>query len=128
MRDLPINLGGYRLMVTDEPQMKMKQNDQGELEPVTNRDGEQQFVVSLFAKPLPGADGRTGKGEEISVNLTADPGDGFEPGSYVELVNAVVNHYAIADKQDPGKIANAGLWFRAGGLKPAGSGGLSSAA
>ena len=128
MKDLPISFGGHRVMVTEAPQTKMRENKQGELETVTNREGEQQFIVSLFVKALPSGDGRTGKGEEITVNLPVDPGDGFEPGVYVELINPVVNHYAIPDREDPSKIANAGLWFKAAGLKPAGSGGLSSAA
>src|SRR5699024_5867028 len=87
-----------------------------------------QFVVSLIAKPVTGPGERSRKGEEINCNLSADPGDGFEPGTYVELVNPQVHVYAIPDKEDARKIANAGMWFKAEGLKPAGSGGLSSAA
>jgi len=117
MRDIPVNLGGYRLMVTEEPQMKMRLNDAGEQEPVVDRDGVAQFVVMLFAKakPLPGV--RSGRGEEIKVNLPADPGDGFAEGTYVELVGAVVNTFEIPDKDDPRKIAQAGIWFKADGLK-----------
>src|SRR5207302_2444938 len=51
------------------------QLDTGQLVPVVNRDGEQQFVVMVLAKPKPGEDGRKRKGEEISVNLPHDPGD-----------------------------------------------------
>lgn len=128
MDNLSINLSNYRLMVSEAPTMKMRENGDGEMEPVTNRRGETQFVVSVFAKPVAAPGERARKGEEITVNLPVDPGEGFEPGTYVELVNPVVNMYAIPDRDDPSKIANAGLWFKASGLKPAGQGGLSSAA
>jgi hypothetical protein len=128
MQDISINLSTYKLMVTEEPTTKMRRNEHGEDEPVTNRDGELQFVVSLFAKPRRVAGEKTPKGEEITVNLPVDPGEGFEEGSYVELVNPVLNTYAIPDKTDPKKIANAGIWFKAAGLKPAGPGVVSSAA
>jgi len=128
MQDLPVNFGGYRLMVSEAPSAKLVENKQGELEEKVDRNGVTQFVVSLFAKPVTGPGERSRKGEEINCNLSADPGDGFEPGTYVELVNPQVNVYAIPDKEDARKIANAGMWFKAEGLKPAGSGGLSSAA
>lgn len=128
MDDISINMSNYRLMVVDAPTMKMRQNADGELAPVVNRNGETQFVVSVFIKPITAPGDRARKGEEITVNLPVDPGEGFEPGTYVELINPVVNMYAIPDRDDPSKIANAGLWFKASGLKPAGQGGLSSAA
>jgi hypothetical protein len=40
---------------------------------------------------------RPGKGEEIRVNLPVDPGDGFEEGSYVELINPLLNTYEMRD-------------------------------
>jgi len=128
MQDLPVNFGGYRLMVSEAPSAKLVENKQGELEEKVDRNGVTQFVVSLFAKPVVGPGERSRKGEEINCNLSADPGNGFEPGTYVELVNPQVNVYAIPDSEDPRKISNAGMWFKAAGLKPAGSGGLSSAA
>ncbi|GAA1994524.1 hypothetical protein [Amycolatopsis minnesotensis] len=118
MKDLSINLAAYRLMVTEEPAVKMRELEDGSSEPVTNQEGEVQFVVTLFVKPkaLPGR--RQGKGEEIRVNLPADPGEGFVPGTYVELISPVLNSYAIADQKNPGLIAAAGNWFKAEGLKP----------
>lgn len=118
MKDIPVNLGGYRLMVTEEPQMKMRENPAGEQEPVVDRDGITQFVVMLFAKPRPQPGVRPGKGEEIKVNLSCDPGEGFTEGSYVELVNPVLNTFEIADRENPRKISQAGVWFKADGLKP----------
>ncbi|MGC7101613.1 hypothetical protein ACPZ19_43650 [Amycolatopsis lurida] len=128
MKDIAINFGGYRLMVTEEPTMKTRENRQtGEIETVTNRAGETQFVVMLFAKPRPVEGRRTGKGEEIKVNLSADPGEGFEEGSYVELINPVLNTYEMRDPET-GQITGSGLWFKADGLKPAGRDALSTAA
>ncbi|MTD53875.1 hypothetical protein [Amycolatopsis pithecellobii] len=127
MQDISINLGNYRLMVTEAPTMKTRENAQtGELETVTNRAGEVQFVVVLFAKPVAQPGRRPGKGEEIRVNLPADPGEGFDEGSYVELINPVLNTYEMRD--DNGRITASGLWFKADGLKPAAPRGLSSAA
>jgi hypothetical protein len=31
------------------------------------------------------------------VNLPVDPGDGFEEGSYVELINPLLNTYEMRD-------------------------------
>jgi hypothetical protein len=118
LSDLPVLLDGYTLMVTESPVMKMRTNDEGQQVPVTDRDNNPQYVVVLFAKPKPTPDGRKGRGEEIKVTLPEDPGDAFYEGSYVELINARVGSYAIPDKKDPRKIANAGLSFKASGLKP----------
>jgi hypothetical protein len=127
MQDISINLSNYKLMVTEAPTMKTRENPQtGELETVTNRAGEVQFVVVLFAKPIPREGRRQGKGDEIRVNLAAEPGDGFEEGTYVELINGVLNTYEMRD--DTGRITASGLWFKADGLKPAAQRGLSSAA
>jgi len=126
MQDIPVNLGGYTLMVTEEPSIKMREGDDGELVQVINRAGELQFVVSLFAK-APSQPGRRSKGEEITVNLPVDPGKDFKAGTYVELIKAVINTYEIPDRDNPRKIASAGIWFKAEGLKPA-KRGLSSAA
>ncbi|ASR35559.1 hypothetical protein BAY61_11755 [Prauserella marina] len=127
MRNIPVNLGGFKLMVTEAPVMKMREDGNGELVPVlaygTN---EQQFVVSVFAKRRPREDGgRVGKGEEIKVTLSADPGDGFDEGTYVELIDATTSPWAMKD--DQGNVTS-GLSFKAAGLKPAGQSGLSSAA
>ncbi|MPZ01000.1 MAG: hypothetical protein GEU97_24155 [Actinophytocola sp.] len=118
MKDIPANLGGFRLMVTEEPQMKMRENAAGEQEPVVDRDGVAQFVVMLFAKARPRPGVRSARGEEIKVNLAADPGEGLTEGTYVELINPVINTFEIPDKDDPRKIAQAGIWFKADGLKP----------
>lgn len=119
MKDIPANLSGHKLMVTEEPQMKMRENKSGEMETVVDRDGVAQFVVMLFVKPKPQPGVRQGKGEEIKVNLSADPGEGFDEGSYVELINPVLNTYEM--RGEGGEITNAGIWFKADGLKPVGA-------
>ncbi|PXY28482.1 hypothetical protein [Prauserella muralis] len=126
MRNIPVNLSGYKLMVSEAPVLKMRKDDDGELVPATDFHGVQQFVVALFAKRRPRPDGGpVGKGEEIKVTLSADPGDGFEEGTYVELIDATASPWAMKDSQ--GNVTS-GMSFRAAGLKPAGQGGLSSAA
>ena len=65
--------------------------------------------------------------KEIKVNLPTDPGEGFHEGTYVELINTVINTYEM--RNDSGQITASGLWFKADGLKPATTNaGLSSAA
>ncbi|MFD7652933.1 hypothetical protein ACFV4N_03020 [Actinosynnema sp. NPDC059797] len=119
LQDLPVVLDGYRLMITEAPAAKVREAEDGTVSPVVDRvSGEVQYVVTLFAKPVAVEGRRAGKGEEIRVNLPGDPGEGFEEGMYVELVGAVVNTYEIPDRTDPRKIASAGLWFKAAGLKP----------
>jgi hypothetical protein len=95
---------------------------------VTDRRGETQFVASVFMKAVAGPGEFSRKGEEVTFNLPVDPGDGFEAGMYVELIDPRVNLYTIPDPEDARKIRSAGMWFKAAGLKPAERGGLSSAA
>lgn len=126
MRNIPVNLSGFKLMVTEAPVMKMRENERGETVPATDYQGVQQFVVALFAKRLPGpGGGPAGKGEEIRVTLATDPGEGFEEGSYVELIDATVSAWAMKDGSEG---VRSGLSFKAMGLKPAAPRGLSSAA
>ncbi|HEX3781002.1 MAG TPA: hypothetical protein VHX38_15165 [Pseudonocardiaceae bacterium] len=114
MRDIPCNLGGYTLMVTEAPEMKTRKDDDGKDVIVTDRDTkETMFVVSVFAKQ-PAINGRKFKGEEIKITLEADPGDVAE-GTYVELIDARVSPYSF--KNDSNQTV-AGISFRAHGLKP----------
>jgi hypothetical protein len=110
MRDIPVVLTGWRLMVTEEPALKTREVD-GASEIVTDRDGVSQFVVSVFAKS------KGQKGEEIRVTLSTDPGEGFEDGTLVELVGATVSPYSF--KNAKGETVS-GLAWRAMGLKPLG--------
>ncbi|WP_433871883.1 hypothetical protein [Saccharopolyspora sp. CA-218241] len=117
LKNIPANMGGYKLMVTEEPTIKMRENEQGVAEPVVNRQtGAQEFVVSLFAKRRVQPGEYAGKGEEIKVTLTADPGEGFDEGTYVQLVDATVSHW---ENQRGGRYSS-GLSFRAIGLTPQG--------
>lgn len=109
MRNIPINLGGYRLMITEPPTMKTRKNKDGQDEVITDEDGVTKFVVALFAKV------KGQKGEEIRVTLSTDPGATFDEGDLVELVGATISPYAF--KNDRGETV-AGIAFSAAGLKP----------
>jgi hypothetical protein len=115
MQNIPVLLSGYRLMVTEPPTTKLREVREGEFEPVT-RDGVTQFVVVVLAKPAEQVGQRSRKGEEIKVTLSTDPGDGFDEGSFVELVNPVLNSYSF--KNDKGETVS-GVAFKADGLTPA---------
>lgn len=116
MRDLPVVLDGYRLTVVDPPAPKTREDENGAEVPVTDRDGAAVFVVSLFAKQRPAPGQRAPKGEEIKVTLATDPGMGFDEDVRVELIAPVINHYVI----ESGGRTNAGLAFKATGMKLAG--------
>ncbi len=118
MRDLPVVLSGYRCTVVDPPAPKMKDDGNGRQVPVVDRNGVTQFVVALFVKQLVGPGERAPKGEEIRATLETDPGEGFEEGTLVELVNPRVSAYEI--KTDDGRTLS-GISFKATGLKPAGT-------
>lgn len=113
MRDISVNLSDHRLTIVEEPAMKMKRDGSG---PVVDRDGAAQFVVSVFAKRISMAGGFAPKGEELRVTLAADPGDEFQEGDRVELVDARVNAWEIRD-DETGRVSS-GLAFKALGLKP----------
>ncbi|MFT7837583.1 hypothetical protein Q5530_15695 [Saccharothrix sp. BKS2] len=111
LSNIPVLLDGYTLQVTEVPTLKMKIDDKTQQEiPATDRDGAQLFVVRLFAKPPAGPSGRRGKGDEIAVTLATDPGDQFEEGDRVDLVDPTVSMWS----NDFG----AGLSFRAAALVP----------
>jgi len=115
MRDIPVDLGGYTLMIVEEPTQKTREED-GVTEFVTDSQGVALFTVALFAKQRQaGASGKRGKGEEISVTLTTDPGEEFREGQYVELVGATLSPYSFKNKKNE---TVSGISFRAAGLKP----------
>lgn len=107
MRDIPVNLGGYKLMVTEEPTQKTRERN-GLTEFVTDRDGVNMYLISLFAKT------KGQKGEEIKVTLETDPGE-IEDGSVIELVNARLNYYDF--RNDEGEKIS-GISFKASGVTP----------
>jgi hypothetical protein len=117
VRDIPVNLSGYKLVVVEPPAPKMREDGRGGLEPVTDQQGVTQFVVSLFAKLRVAPGERAPKGEEIKVTLATDPGEGFGEDVRVELLDARLNPYQIDNGQ--GRISS-GIAFKAMGLKPAG--------
>ena len=112
MQDLPVSFAGYRCTVVEAPTPKLREDGSF----VTDRDGVNQFVVSLFVRMLPVHPGqRVPKGEEIRVTLATDPGPGFEEDTRVELIDARVNAYQV---EGNGGRVSSGLWFKAMGLKP----------
>ncbi|MDQ2709326.1 MAG: hypothetical protein M3Z25_17595 [Actinomycetota bacterium] len=113
MRDLAVVMSEYRLTVVEEPGMKLKRDGSG---PVLDRDGVAQFVVSVFAKRLATPGEFAAKGEELRVTLATDPGEGFQEGLRVELVDPRVNAWEIRD-DETGRVSS-GLAFKALGLKP----------
>jgi hypothetical protein len=88
MRNIPVDLSGFRLMVSEEPAMKMRRSENGDSAPVADRvTGEVLFQVALFMK-------QSGqRGEEIRVTLPGDPGEGFSEGVLVDLVSPSVSPY-----------------------------------
>ncbi len=116
MRDLPVDLGGYTLIVSEAPSVKKREQDGQTIEVVDRLTNAKVFTVSLFAKlRAEGPGGRRAKGEEIRVTLETDPGEGFDEGASVALVNARVSPYSIEGPYG----TNAGISFKAVGLAPA---------
>ena len=117
IKDLPVELGGYRCTVVDPPCPKTRDDGKGNQVTVTDRNGVVQFVVSLFVKQRVAVGERAPKGEEIRVTLATDPGEGFEEDTRVELVDARLNAYQM-ETEDGRSIS--GISFKAMGLKPVG--------
>ena len=118
MRDIPVVLEGYKLMVVEAPAPKMREDERGNEVPVLDRDGVRQFVVSLFVRQRALAGQRAAKGEEIRVTLGVRPGSGFGEDTVVALLDPRVTPYQM---ESNGRV-NAGLAFKARGLAPAGGG------
>ncbi|WP_214370900.1 hypothetical protein [Pseudonocardia sp. H11422] len=113
MRDIPVNLGGYKLTVVEPPVPKTREEN-GALVPIVDKDGVRQFVVGLFAKLRVGPSEKAPKGEEIKVTLATDPGEGFGEDVKVKLVDARLNPYQI---DNGGGRFTSGVAFKAMGLK-----------
>lgn len=113
MRDLSVNFMNYLLRIVEEPSVKQKRDGSG---PVVDRNGAVQYQVSLFAKRIAQEGEWAPKGEEIRVTLETDPGEGFQEGLKVELIDPRVNAWEIRDEES-GRVSS-GLAFKALGLKP----------
>jgi len=106
MRNIPVNLAGFKLRVVEEPSIKVDQDGKvktayGTTDPL--------YVVGVFAKPLATEDGYRGKGDEFKVTLVADPGQ-IDEGAVVELIDPTVSHW-----ENEGR---SGLSWKAQALKP----------
>lgn len=109
LKNIPVLLNGYKLQVTEEPTVKMRQDDQGNEIVATDFQGATQYVIYVFAKPLDENGKPRGKGEEIKVTVETEPGD-VDGGDRVEFVNPRVSHW----QNDFGT----GLSWKATGVKP----------
>jgi hypothetical protein len=121
LRNLPVVLDGYTLMITEAPEVKMRTDDDGNVlgPKLVYGTDQPEYVVSLFAKRTADANGRKGKGEEIKVTLTSDPGEDWTEGQYVALRRCTVSLTAIPHPTVRNAFSFAGLSFQAEGLSPA---------
>lgn len=117
LTNVPVQLEGYKLQVTEEPMLKMREDENGNEVVVTDRrNGASQYVVMVFGKPRP-QDGRSfGKGVEVKVTLETEPDGDIKDGAVVELVNPRVSFW---ENTLNGKHMS-GMAYRATGIKLAG--------
>jgi hypothetical protein len=110
VKNIPVNLSGYRLTVSEDPEMKVRKEN-GVETVVTDRDGVTKYTVALMVK----AKGQ--KGEEIRVTLDSDPGEGFSEDEMtrVELIDPRVTPYSF--KNERGETVSGVAWGAAG-MKP----------
>lgn len=116
LRNIPVELSGHKVLVTEVPTVKTREDKNGQQQVVTDRDGATQYVVALFVKPRPNGDGYAGKGAEIKCTLETDPGDVVSEGDRIELINPRVSHW---ENEIDGRQMS-GLAWRATGVKPLG--------
>ncbi|WP_083680402.1 hypothetical protein [Pseudonocardia sp. Ae263_Ps1] len=88
-------LDDYKLTVVEPPAPKTRRDGDRTEVPETEPDGTPQFMVSLFAKLTVRTDQRAPKGEEITVTLTSDPGDGFPEDTRVRLIAPKVTLHSV---------------------------------
>jgi hypothetical protein len=105
MRNIPVNLGGYKLRVVEEPAIKTDQ--EGRVLTAYGSD-DPLYTIAVFAKPVATEDGYRGKGEELKITLSADPGQ-IEEGELVEMIAPTVSHWE--------RDGRSGLTWKAQGVK-----------
>lgn len=106
MRNIPVNLSGFKLRVVEEPSIKVDQD--GKVVTAYGTD-DPLYTVAVFAKPLATEDGYRGKGEELKITLATNP-EGIEEGDLVELIGPTVSYWE--------RDGRSGLTWKARGLKP----------
>jgi hypothetical protein len=115
LRNIPVELSGHKVLVTEAPTVKMREGTDGQQEVVIDRQTDATlFTVALFVKPRPNGEGYAGKGAEIKCTLETDPGDVVSDGDLVELINPRVSHW---ENELNGRMMS-GLAWRATGIKP----------
>jgi hypothetical protein len=110
VKNIPVNLSGYRLTVSENPEMKTRKEN-GVDTVVTDRDGVTKYTVALMVKA------KCQKGEEIRVTLDSDPGEDFSEDEMtrVELIDPRVTPYSF--KNERGETVSGVAWGAAG-MKP----------
>ncbi|QUG99804.1 hypothetical protein HUO13_02410 [Saccharopolyspora erythraea] len=112
LKNVPVQLEGYKLRVSEAPTVKMYTNDKGQEEIQTDFHGATLHVVSLFVKARP-QDGRPApKGFEAKVTLETAPEDEFDEGVLVELINPRISQWQ--------NERGSGVSLKATGIKLAG--------
>lgn len=113
LRNIPVELSGHKVQVTEAPVVKMREGKDGQPEVVTDFEGATQYEVMLFVKPRPVDGRRPGKGAEIKCTLETEPDEDISDGALVELINPRVSHW---ESELNGRMMS-GLSWRATGLK-----------
>jgi hypothetical protein len=115
LSNIPVELSGHKVLVTEAPTVKTREGEGGVREVVVDgRTKATLYVVALFVKPRPNGEGYAGKGAEVKCTLETDPGDEVSEGALVELINPRVSHW---ENEINGRTMS-GLAWRATGIKP----------
>lgn len=111
LKNIPVQLSGYKLRATEEAAVKTYTNDQGMQEvAIDQQSGATMYVLSVLMKQLPTEDRPAGKGFEVRVTLETDPSGQVEEGQLVELISPRINEWEIKGRK--------GVSLKAKGVKP----------
>ncbi|GAB3291804.1 hypothetical protein [Parasphingorhabdus pacifica] len=112
LKNIPVVLEGYKLRVTEEPEVKTYKNKETGLQEVATdpqNANSTLYVVSLLMKQLPSEGRPTGKSFEVKVTVETDPTGQVEEGQLVELHNPRISQWDMNGRQ--------GVSMRASGIK-----------
>lgn len=111
LKNVPVQLEGYKVRALEAPQFKTFQNDAGKIEQQTTPDGAPLYELSVFMRQRPQDGQRTPKGFEVKVTLETEPQESLED-EVVELVNPRISQWSRNGRD--------GVSLRATGVKLAG--------